>query len=448
MTVLLVGALLGGFGAIPSPVSAACPAPGGARVPNAPDPDPKAQVVFRGHGWGHGVGLSQYGAEGAARLGCTARRILTTYYQGTTLAPLRGHDTITVTLVKAGPVATVRLVSGVVSWRSGSREVARQTGGRWTIRRLDGNTVELRNGAGRRVWRGDPPRRELVARLRSAIVSLDSPTDTYGKLPMRLTYDTLAFGIRRSGLFVRKQFADNATGRAMDKYLFGLAEVSSSWPREALRTQAIAARTFAADVDGPLMPNSSHQNYSGFDQEAADAAAGGRWKRAVLDTTRTIVADGAGQPITATFSSSVAGWSEDARFSFGGSLPYLVPVDDSRWEMASSNPSYLRSWTVGFTRAQIAAAFDFDRVISISVPRRGSPRRVEGVRIVGRRNGVEVTEYVRGFTVRTQLGLRSPGFNIVLNDVRPPAGAVATAPSVLPDDSHRAGIPELQPVDE
>src|SRR5689334_23793546 len=46
-----------------------------------------ALFVFSGHGWGHGVGLSQYGAYGYAQHGATYQEILAHYYPGTTLTP-------------------------------------------------------------------------------------------------------------------------------------------------------------------------------------------------------------------------------------------------------------------------------------------------------------------------------------------------------------------------
>ena len=46
-----------------------------------------ALLVLSGHGWGHGVGMSQYGAYGYAQHGWTYQRILTHYYPGTTLGP-------------------------------------------------------------------------------------------------------------------------------------------------------------------------------------------------------------------------------------------------------------------------------------------------------------------------------------------------------------------------
>src|SRR5438445_7352997 len=44
-------------------------------------------VVFSGHGWGHGLGLSQWGAAGYAKHGWSFDRILGHYYTGTTLGP-------------------------------------------------------------------------------------------------------------------------------------------------------------------------------------------------------------------------------------------------------------------------------------------------------------------------------------------------------------------------
>src|SRR3954454_23525703 len=46
-----------------------------------------ALFLFSGHGWGHGVGMSQYGAYGYAQHGSTFQQILAHYYPGTTLGP-------------------------------------------------------------------------------------------------------------------------------------------------------------------------------------------------------------------------------------------------------------------------------------------------------------------------------------------------------------------------
>src|SRR5918992_222022 len=63
--------------AAPVPTSAA-------RRPKQEGP---ASFLVSGRGWGHGVGLSQWGAYGFARQGATYAQILAHYYKGTTLGP-------------------------------------------------------------------------------------------------------------------------------------------------------------------------------------------------------------------------------------------------------------------------------------------------------------------------------------------------------------------------
>src|SRR5687768_5397535 len=56
-----------------------------ARVQQAAAQEPVISVSVRGRGWGHGVGLSQWGAYGFAQHGSTYGQILAHYYRGTEL---------------------------------------------------------------------------------------------------------------------------------------------------------------------------------------------------------------------------------------------------------------------------------------------------------------------------------------------------------------------------
>ena len=225
------------------------------------------------------------------------------------------------------------------------------------------------------MWAGPVSAAGLRAVHRAGVVRLNSPTDPYGKLPMSLRWDSISFHVGSAGMDVVKVFGNNRHGPAMNKYLLGLAEVPASWPRAALRAQAVAARTFAVQRAGALLPTVAHQNYNGYDYEATDLAQGSRWRAAVWATSGQIIVDGANRPIDAFYSSSMGGWTEDNVYSWGGSpVSYLRPVNDSRWDRASDNPSTLRSWTQGFTRRQVARALGFTRVTSVFVARRGAPR--------------------------------------------------------------------------
>ncbi len=401
--------------AVADQVHAACPPAAGVPIRHAPDPVPRTQVVFRGHGWGHGLGMSQYGAQGAARLGCAYRRILRTYYTGTRVAPAAMPATVNVRMTENVRRASVTRVTGAVVWRNGKRPVFIQRGGRVTVRRIGAESVELRR-RGQRLWAGPVSAFGLRAVHRAGVVRLNSPTDPYGKLPMSLRWDSISFHVGSAGMDVVKVFRNNRHGPAMNKYLLGLAEVPASWPRAALRAQAVAARTFAVQRAGALLPTVAHQNYNGYDYEASDLVQGSRWRAAVWATSGQIIVDGANQPIDAFYSSSMGGWTEDNVYSWGGSpVSYLRPVNDSRWDRASDNPSTLRSWTQGFTRRQVARALGFTRITSVLVARRGAPQRAAGVRVTGRRGGRVVTVWFEGFDVRNALGLPSPGFVVKNN---------------------------------
>src|SRR3954454_10295979 len=67
-------------------------------------------VQYRGNGHGHG--MSQYGARGAARAGLSYQRILAFYYPGTTLVAVK-HRTIRVKLPDTGISTTIAALSNV-----------------------------------------------------------------------------------------------------------------------------------------------------------------------------------------------------------------------------------------------------------------------------------------------------------------------------------------------
>ena len=208
----------------------------------------------------------------------------------------------------------------------------------------------------------------------------------------------------------------SAVGTAMDKYLWGVAEVPSSFPVEALKAQAVAARTYAAKRAGRvLMPTPADQNYTGWkkETEGSDGAWGARWKSAVDATSGQVVGVAGGGPlIDAFYSSSMGGHTEDERYVWGVESPFLRAVDDSRWDLASGNPAEKRSWAKGMSWSTLAGRLGFAQVSSISVPRRGDSARVAGVKVTGVRDGATVTAYLEGWDVRQALGLLSPGFTV------------------------------------
>ncbi|MGH3110199.1 MAG: hypothetical protein ACRDQT_04680, partial [Gaiellaceae bacterium] len=76
-----------------------------AQEPAPPAPG-EALFVVSGRGWGHGVGMSQYGAYGMANAGQSYEEILAYYYTGTELGRSTRSD-VRVLLAEGRPAVTV-----------------------------------------------------------------------------------------------------------------------------------------------------------------------------------------------------------------------------------------------------------------------------------------------------------------------------------------------------
>lgn len=121
---------------------------------------------------------------------------------------------------------------------------------------------------------------------------------------------------------------------SMDKYLWGLAEMPSSWPAEALRVQAIAGRSYATykmRYGGygkfDIYDSTQDQEYVGLGK--VKSSFGNQWKDAVTSTTHKVMEYG-GKTILAIYSSDAAGHTlaSNESPSFGGTLAYLSAKQD------------------------------------------------------------------------------------------------------------------------
>ncbi len=140
-----------------------------------------------------------------------------------------------------------------------------------------------------------------------------------------------------------------------EEYLYGIAEVSSSWPDAALQAQVLAARTYALSkiesgvrgacdchVDDGRGPYSD-QVFAGWAKQSGPQ--GERWVAAVNathaspNTGMAILYEGS--PIRAFYSSSNGGASQASADQWGGDLPYVRSVADP-WSLSEENPN--RAW--------------------------------------------------------------------------------------------------------
>jgi SpoIID/LytB domain protein len=246
-------------------------------------------------------------------------------------------------------------------------------------------------------------------------------------------------------------FADNATHDpgfpgfdvvvqiSTDDYVRGIAEVPYSWPVEILKTQAIAARSYAASravaVDHAqtscfcdVRNDSFDQVYAGWVGNRLFAA---EWHAAASATASQVITHDAspfGKIVRAYYSSSNGGASESSADKWGGlSYPFLVSIDDP-WSLNAANP--YASWTVNRPMSDLAGWLGISDVRGASVISRndsGSPRTFEFTGFDASGNVIEVTKSVE--SVRARYGLRSWFFEITLDpatNAPPIAGAERT----------------------
>jgi stage II sporulation protein D len=273
--------------------------------PVAPGPAPAASAtvtatsfVVSGRGWGHGVGMSQYGALGFANEGWTYDRILGHYYRGAELGP--------------AAVARVRVLVA-----EGAARLTVRSASPFRVRDVFGTAYPLEGsvavGPDLRVTVAGVPR-ELVGPLLflpgTAPLELDRPYR--GQLAVSVVDGRLD--------------AVNALG--LEAYLEGVVsqEMPSSWPDEALKAQAVAARSYALArlVRGKhfdLYADVRSQVYGGIRAEHPRTAAAVR-------ATKGEVLLWEGRPVDALFHSTSGGATAAAGEVFGKEVPYLVGVED------------------------------------------------------------------------------------------------------------------------
>ncbi|MFN8233315.1 MAG: SpoIID/LytB domain-containing protein [Actinomycetota bacterium] len=368
--------------------------------------------TFYGSGWGHGLGLSQWGAYGLAKQGWGAERILEHFYTGAEVGSVAkppgdirvglttGERRVHLT-AKAGPVRlwVRRPLEGTLV----GKIPAGQT---WTVEgAADGYRVLDAAGApvGDRTWGGRAF--HLFATYTGegarAIVAEGGSTYNRGFLEFNLTACASACRIRLIAVL------------PFEEYLLGIGEVPSSWPMEALRTQAIAARSFAlyrmrssglrGDCNCHVQDGSNDQVYVGWDKEGG--TDGERWVRAVDSTVGRIVTY-AGKVALTVFTASDGGHTEDLPVQWGTPLelyPYLAGVCDPG-EYTSANP--WTDWNRAFTVAQVTSALApytgaIGSVSGFGRATRGVSGRIDDIVV----RGADGTATVSGAELRSALSL-------------------------------------------
>ncbi len=398
------------------------PSTSATRRPRPPLSRPPARsFTFQGSGWGHGVGLSQYGAKAMADAGRSVRRILRHYYSGTTIATIADDKVLDINVGYHVPSLTVRLralsrgavaeVCTIARERCVKRVTIRdkrpgsRTAGEIRVTRVKGDVrarVTHRNGdvswlRGARIrvrWSGT----RYLGGPASVVRMGNGREYRHGELLMTKHDKRLLNGIARMSL--------------QAEYLRGVAEMPSSWNVDALRAQAIIARTYALKAGaqrGPICDCHLHdsvidQAYVGWgkESEGRDAYYGRRWVSAVKSTNgRVLTYDGA-LAGTYYFSSS-GGHTLNSQDVWSSTVPYLRSVDD-KWSLNGANPN--RSWSTTRSPASMESLFGLPSIHKITITKRYAGGAVHAVRATAV-NGDTRTISGKADYMRTRLGLKS-----------------------------------------
>lgn len=375
-------------------------------------PASAATLTFTGRGWGHGIGMSQWGAKGLADKGLTGTQILTQFYSGTRLEQKAAPAQIRVGLL-TGRTEVQANGDALFDFRGSGQKATAKPGETWRVVRSPAGGGKLD------VLRPDNSK----AFTASSPVSISSGAGARIKLPQT------GYRYARGRIDVESYESDGTKLRAVlsvgfEEYLYGLGEVPSSWPTAALRAQAVAGRTYALEKALRLGQNrptcncavyatTADQAYVGYEKEVGASAA--NWKSAV-DATRGLVVTSGGKPIQAFYSSSSGGHTEHNENIWGGApLGYLRGVCDPGDFAGGSNPHANWSGSIDSgTLAQKLKAAGKD-VGTVSKVEFLTPRGVSG-RILGVKNadhgGVKITgssgtARLSGSDFRSMAGLKS-----------------------------------------
>ena len=389
------------------------------------------RFTIRGAGWGHGWGMSQYGAYGAAREGLPWKQILAFYYRGTQLKTMPSGTKIKVLITAdndsslrvfppsgltvrdpAGHHYTVPTGTSYASWRI----TRRGAGYRLSYRTRNGSYVTKSTGLSAGTW---------SFTTSSKIVKVILPNGS-----VRSYRGTVALIKSGSG-------GRTVNHVLLEDYVRGVvpAEMPTSWAADAVRAQAVAARSYAVRLR-------DFGRYTGYDicDTTACQVYGGKGREtqrgnAAVKATAGKIVTYRGKVALTQFASSNGGYSARGDFPYLAAHrdPYDGVIKSQAWTRSISARSISRAWPSVGTVQQLQIT-DRDGAGSWG-------GRVKTIKIIG----TSRTATVSGTTFQHMFGMRSSLYMVVGSRTTPtpslqavvykPAGGYATFPRRYRSDS-------------
>jgi stage II sporulation protein D len=298
-----------------------------------------SEFYIRGGGFGHDIGMSQYGAAGYAQHGWKYGAILSHYYSHTTVSKLGSTKYVTV-LIAQGPAPSF---SGATSV-SGTK-VKLRAGTHYTVRTA-GRRLELTTGG-------------KAVRSGGRVVTFGTPlTVTAPKMVNFIGHgnyrDSLQFRFGTSGNGCTNGGRIATINRVgLNDYVRGVVteEMPYTWPAQALDVQAIASRTYAITAGSAnpgrwmLYGDTCSEAYKGV---AGETSASNK----AVNATYNRVVEYHGTPAFTPYFSSSGGHTKSLEFSWGSTNdPWLVGVSDP-YDGAFGNPNHHWGYNVSISKIQ------------------------------------------------------------------------------------------------
>lgn len=371
-------------------------------------------LVIVGKGFGHGRGMSQWGAYGAAESGLRWTQILDFYYPGTVRAKAAGSsmrvwisgddDKATNVVPATGLTVTSGRTKRVLPVGAGYRQWRAVASGA-TMR------VQFLDAAG--TWRpyAVPAAATVVFSAPSGLVRVVRPDSTVQELRGAVQSNVTAGTVR------------TVLATSMQSYLRSVVpnEMPSNWHTEALAAQTVAARTYAASYRAnqqakgapyDICDSTACQVFDGVARYSKSGALLERGESARSDAAVTatdgIVLKTSAKPdaklVWAEFSASNGG------YSVAGGPSYQVAKPDP-YDGKLANPS--TAWTKGVSAATLAKAFGLGTLTDVQVLQRDGLGALGGRVSSMRLNGTARSVTVSGAKLRAVLGLKSDWFTLV-----------------------------------
>src|SRR5438094_3663 len=342
-----------------------------------PVPAGAATFVVTGHGWGHGVGLSQYGAYGYAQKGVGYEEIVLHYFTGTELG--------------AAPVSRLRVLlkTGATSLDIGSTADFKVRDASGVVNTVAAGTYTLKPA------------------LKLAVDGQATPRALPGPLLFQPGAAALGLKHRYRGsiqidVIAGKLRAINMVG--LEQYLYGVvpSEMPFTWLPEALKAQAVVARSYALATRRTgafdLYPDTRSQVYLGIEHEKPST-------NAAVDATAGQVVLYQGEVAKTYFFSTSGGRTASSEDVWGEPVPYLGSLADPY-----DTISPYHNWgPYAFTGAKLAKMMKMkgQQIVDLQ-PELNSSGRVKALNVVGTKS----TLAVDGATLRKRLKLRSTWFSV------------------------------------